>query len=84
MALCVLGKKIKKKLVDMDRNQAWLIDQVKQETGLYFDSSYLYKIMAGRIATPKIVEAICTVLEIENTTEADALLTGSQPEPAEG
>jgi len=56
--ICPYGKKIKKKLVDIDQSHQWLIDQVHEKTGLYFDRSYLHKIMSGKIATPKIVQAI--------------------------
>lgn len=63
--LCDFGKEIKKRLVDIDKNQEWLIAQVKQDTGLYFDSSYLHKVLVGKIATPKIVESICKVLKIQ-------------------
>lgn len=58
------GKEIKKRLIDLDRNQAWLIERVCEKTGLYFDRSYMGKIMRGRLCTPKIVNAICEILEI--------------------
>lgn len=64
-SFCGFGKDIKKRLVDIDQTQNWLIDEVKNKTGLYFDSSYLYKVMSGRIATPSILQAICEILEIE-------------------
>lgn len=63
--LCSFGKEIKKRLVDIDKNQEWLIAQVKVDTGLYFDCSYLYKIMRGQIATPSIVSSICKILDID-------------------
>lgn len=58
------GKEIKKKLVDLDRNQNWLIERVATTTGLYFDRSYLHKIMTGQLNTPKIIQAIRDILEI--------------------
>lgn len=61
------GKEIKKKLVDIDRNQNWLIKQVSVKTGLYFDRSYLHKIMTGQLNTPKIIQAIQEVLNISGT-----------------
>ena len=64
------GKEVKKKLVDIDRTQAWLIEQVKVRTGLYFDDSYAYKILTGQLATPKIVQAIRDVLELPDQTSA--------------
>ncbi len=58
------GKAIKKRLIDLEKPQTWLIERVKEETGLFFDGSYLFKIMAGRIATPKIVAAINKILDL--------------------
>ena len=59
------GKRIEKKLIDLDKNQEWLIAQVKEKTGLYFDSSYMHKIKTGQLATPKIVEAITEILGVK-------------------
>lgn len=59
------GKTIEKKLIDLERPQNWLIEQVRAQTGLYFDSSYLYKIKTGKLATPKIVRAIREILGLE-------------------
>ena len=36
--LCNFGKEIKKRLVDIDKNQEWLITEVRADTGLYFDT----------------------------------------------
>lgn len=62
--LSAFGKEIKKKLVDLEKPDTWLIEQVQVRTGLYFDSAYLYKIRAGHLATPKIVTAIREILEL--------------------
>lgn len=62
--LTVFGKEVKKRLVDMDQRQVWLIDQVREKTGLYFDDSYLGKILSGRLSTPKIVQAIREILDL--------------------
>ena len=61
---CTFGRELKKKLVDIDQTQEWLIDEVKKDTGLYFDGSYLHKIISGKIATPKIVESISKILNL--------------------
>ena len=63
--LCQFGKEVKKRLVDCDENQEWLIEKVRQDTGLYFDSSYLHKILVGSKATPSIVGSICKILKID-------------------
>ena len=52
--LCNFGKEIKKRLVDIDKNQEWLITEVRADTGLYFDTGYLHKILVGSIS--KILE----------------------------
>jgi len=65
--LTPFGKAVKKKLVDMDKDHSWLIERVANLTGLYFDRSYLHKIMTGKLGTPKIVKAICEILEIAET-----------------
>ena len=62
--LTPFGKDIKRRLIDLDRNQTWLIQQIRERTGLYCDSSYLYKIQTGQCATPGIVGAICDILSI--------------------
>ena len=53
------GKRVKVRLIEMDKNQDWLIKQVQDKTGLYFDSPYLWRILTGQLNTPKIVDAIC-------------------------
>lgn len=59
------GKKIKLCLLDMGHTQTWLISEVRIKTGLYFDDSYLYKIMFGTVRTPKIIAAINEILGIK-------------------
>jgi hypothetical protein len=58
------GKAVKHKLVDEDLTQNWLINEVKKKTGLFFDSSYLQKILNGTLSTPKIISAISEILQI--------------------
>ena len=62
--VCDFGKEIKKKLVDLDQTQDWLIAQVKTDTGLFFDSGYLHKILTGKQKSPKIIESISKILGI--------------------
>lgn len=59
------GRKIKLSLMDAEKTQTWLISEVHQRTGLYFDDSYLYRIMYGTLRTPKIIAAINEILNIE-------------------
>lgn len=67
--VCDFGKEVKKKLVDLDQTQEWLMQQVREDTGLFIDRSYLYKILTGKLTTPKIMESIAKILEIETAVD---------------
>lgn len=58
------GKEIKRRLLDMDQSQEWLIAKVRERTGLYFDSSYMHKILTGQLSTPKIILSIREILDL--------------------
>lgn len=62
--LSAFGKDIGKRLIDLDKPQIWLIEEVRNKTGLYFDDSYLYKIKTGKLTTPKVVQAIREILDL--------------------
>ena len=64
--LSEFGKDISKRLIDLSKPQTWLIEEVRNKTGLYFDDSYMYKIKTGQLSTPKIVQAICEILDIQD------------------
>ena len=70
MAYTAFGKAVKKRLIDMDKNQEWLYERVREKTGLYFDSSYLHKIMSGAYTPEKMVTAIREILDIPMVAEA--------------
>lgn len=58
-------KKVKHRLIDLDKSQKWLEEEITKKTGLFVDSSYLNKIYNGDRNAPKIRAAICEILEIE-------------------
>lgn len=43
------GKQVKIRLIELGQTQAWLIEQVKEQTGDFFDSSYLQRILSGKL-----------------------------------
>lgn len=59
------GLSVKMKLLQMGRGQKWLEEAVSEKTGLYVDNGYLYKILTGQRNAPKIVAAICEILNIK-------------------
>lgn len=65
------GKAVKHRLIDMDLTQNWLIEEVRRKTGLFFDSSYLQKILNGTCNSPKIIEAISEILQINDGISED-------------
>ena len=44
------GKAVKIRLIEMEKTQAWLIEQVKETTGdQSFDTSWLHRILSGKL-----------------------------------
>ena len=60
------GLQVKTELLKQGRSQLWLEKEVADKTGLFVDGGYLYKIFTGQRAAPKIVKAICEILDIAN------------------
>lgn len=58
------GLCVKTKLIQIGKEQKWLEEAVSEKTGLYVDSGYMYKILTGQRNAPRIVAAICEVLNI--------------------
>ena len=56
------GKQVKIRLVEMDKSQTWLREQISNETGLYCDSSRLAKFLSGAKPSPTIEGAIQRLL----------------------
>lgn len=59
------GLCVKTKLLRLGKEQKWLEEAVSEKTGLYVDSGYMYKILTGQRNAPKIVAAICELLDIK-------------------
>ena len=59
------GLCVKTKLLQMGKEQKWLETEVSAKTGLYVDGGYMYKILTGQRKAPKIVAAICEILNIQ-------------------
>nr|DAE49579.1 MAG TPA: ESX-1 secretion-associated regulator [Caudoviricetes sp.]DAO13718.1 MAG TPA: ESX-1 secretion-associated regulator [Caudoviricetes sp.]DAV49120.1 MAG TPA: ESX-1 secretion-associated regulator [Caudoviricetes sp.] len=57
------------KLLQRGMKQTELIQAVRDDTGLFFDDSYLYKILRGERKPDKIVQSICRILNIQGSEE---------------
>ena len=58
------GTAVKKRLIDLGMSQKTLAETVSEKTGLFVDSGYLWKILTGSRAAPKIVAAINETLSL--------------------
>ena len=63
------GLCVKNKLLRKGKEQKWLEEEINKRTGLFVDSGYMYKILTGQRNAPKIVQAICEILDIEMPKE---------------
>ena len=63
------GLCVKTELLRRGREQRWLEEKVTKMTGLYVDSGYMYKILTGQRAAPKVVQAIREILDIPSAVE---------------
>lgn len=63
------GLCVKTKLLQIGKQQKWLETAVSEKTGLFVDSGYMYKILTGQRNAPKIIDAICEVLNIQKQQE---------------
>ena len=60
------GLCVKTELLRRGKEQKWLEERVREETGLFVDSGYMYKILTGQRNAPKIVAAIREILNLED------------------
>lgn len=59
------GLDVKMSLLKSGKTQNWLIEQVKEKTGMFFDDSYLYKILTGQRKAVEMANAIREILGME-------------------
>lgn len=60
------GLSVKTELLRRGKEQKWLEEAITEKTGLFVDNSYMYKILTGQRSAPKVVSAICEILQIKN------------------
>ena len=59
------GLCVKTELLRIGKTQKWLEEAVADKTGLFVDGGYMHKILTGQRNAPKIIAAICEILNIE-------------------
>lgn len=63
------GLCVKTELLKRGKTQKWLEEEITNRTGLFADSGYMDKILKGKRNAPKIVRAICEILDIQDSNE---------------
>ena len=66
------GLWLKKGLLKGGNTQGWLEEEMTNRTGLFADSGYMDKMLKGKRNAPKIVQAICEILDIQCDDEREA------------
>ena len=66
--LTAFGLLVRTELLKRGTNQAWLEKEVTKRTGLFVDNGYMYKILTGQRAAPKVVDAIRQILNLPGTS----------------
>lgn len=61
------GLSVKTELLRRGKEQKWLEEAVREQTGLYVDGGYMYKILTGQRKAPKIIEAIKEILGLKGS-----------------
>lgn len=56
--------KVKTRLLQIEKTQAWLVERVKERNGGYMDLPYIGRIIKGKVNSPKTVKAINEILGI--------------------
>ena len=63
------GLCVKTELLRRGKEQKWLEEVISEQTGLFVDNGYMYKILTGQRNAPKVVAAICEILNIQEEAE---------------
>lgn len=58
------GLCVKMELLKRGKTQKWLEEEITNRTGLFADSGYMDKILKGKRNAPKVVQAICEILDL--------------------
>ena len=58
------GLAVKTKLLELGQPQEWLIRACRERTGMYVDSSTMYKLLTGQLDSQRLKAAIREILEL--------------------
>lgn len=62
------GLAVKTKLLEIGQPQEWLIGECRAKTGMYVDSSTMYKLLTGQLNSFRLKAAIREILNLPDGT----------------
>ncbi len=66
------GIAVKTRLLELGQTQEWLIAECKARTGMYADSSTMYKLLTGQLDSQRLKAAIREILHIPDEKQMGA------------
>lgn len=60
-------KAVKHRLIDLDKSQAWLCEEITARTGRFCDNSTIKRILDGRTKRSPIIQAIMDILDMSES-----------------
>ena len=58
------GLTVKTRLLEIGQPQEWLIRACREKTGMYVDSSTMYKLLTGQLDSQRLKKAIREILNL--------------------
>ena len=66
------GKAVKIALIQQDMTQEELMRLIREKTGLFVDSGYLWKILSGQRSPQTLIDAIREILDLPDGEKGEA------------
>ena len=63
--LTEFGKQVKIELINLQKNQKWLISEINKLGTLKVDTSFLHRVLTGKVKKSKMESLIKQILKIE-------------------
>ena len=67
--LTPFGKQVKHRLINLDKTNGWLVEEVKKRVDTKFDSSFMAKILNGKVENSAKKELINEILSEEEARQ---------------
>jgi len=72
------GMAVKTRLMELGQRQEWLIAACREKTGMYVDSSTMYKLLTGQLNSRRLQAAVRDILDLQE--DAGQRIPGRPPD----